>query len=37
MIALRNIAEETGQLPPRQSVVIIPVQHIIEGVDVNSL
>ncbi len=37
MIALRNIAEETGQLPPRQSLVIMPVQHVIEGVDIDKL
>jgi len=32
MIALRSIAEELGQLPPRQTVTVVPVQHVIVGV-----
>ena len=35
--ALRNIAEELAQLPPRQQVTVIPVAHIIEGIDLNDL
>lgn len=32
----RNVAEELGQLPPRQAVTIVPVQHIIVGVDMDN-
>jgi predicted transcriptional regulator len=28
---LKNVAEETGQLPPRATAVIVPVVHIIEA------
>lgn len=34
---LRAIAEELGQLPPRATVAIVPVQHILEGVDPDAL
>ena len=34
---LRNIAEELGQLPPRATVTVVPVIHVIEGVDVEDL
>lgn len=37
MIALRNIAEEMGQLPPRQTVTVMPVVHVYEGVDMEEL
>ena len=37
MIALRNIAEEMGQLPPRQTVTVMPVIHVYEGVDMEEL
>lgn len=37
MIAYRNVAEELGQLPPRQQVMIIPVQHMYEGVDMDEV
>lgn len=30
--AYRNIAEELGQLPPRASVTIVPVQNVVYGV-----
>jgi hypothetical protein len=34
---LKQVAEELGQMPPRAGVVVVPVTHIIEGVDVESL
>lgn len=34
---LHTVAEELGQLPPRATVVVQPVVHIIEGVDVEAL
>jgi hypothetical protein len=34
---LHNVAEETGQLPPRQQVSIMPVVHVIQGVDLGAL
>jgi hypothetical protein len=34
---LRNVAEELGQLPPRQQVVVAPVTHIVVGVDIDDL
>lgn len=34
---LRNVAEELGQLPPRQQAVVIPVEHVIVGVDLDQL
>lgn len=33
----RAIAEELGQLPPRATVAIVPVQHLLEGVDLDAL
>jgi len=35
--ALRNIAEELAQLPPRQQVTVIPVAHVIEGINLDDL
>ena len=35
--AIHAIAEELGQLPPRMTVTVQPVQHIIEGVIVEDL
>lgn len=32
---LRQVAEETGQLPPKTTVAILPVSHILEGVDLD--
>lgn len=37
MQILRAVAEELGQLPPRQTVVVVPVQHVVVGVDVEAL
>ena len=34
---LKAVAEETGQLPARTTVTIIPVSHVYEGVDVEVL
>lgn len=34
---LRQVAEELGQLPPRTTVTVIPVVHVIEGIDVDLL
>lgn len=34
---LRAVAEELGQLPPRATVSVVPVVHIIEGVDLEAL
>ena len=36
-IGLHNIAEEVGGLPPRQTITIIPVEHVIVGVDSGDL
>lgn len=33
----RAIAEELGQLPPRSTITIVPVQHVLEGVDLDHL
>ena len=35
--ALKAVAEELGQLPPRAQVVVMPVTHIVEGVDMDAL
>ena len=34
---LHAVAEELGQLPPRATVVVQPVIHVIEGVDLDAL
>ena len=34
---LHAVAEELGQLPPRATVTVMPVLHIIEGVDIGAL
>jgi hypothetical protein len=34
---LHAVAEETGQLPPRQQVTVMPVVHVIQGVDIDAL
>lgn len=34
---LHAVAEETGQLPPRATVAVMPVVHILEGVDPDAL
>lgn len=34
---LHNVAEELGQLPPRATVTVMPVQHVIIGVDMDAL
>jgi P27 family predicted phage terminase small subunit len=34
---LRAVAEELGQLPPRTTVVVTPVVHVLEGVNVDEL
>lgn len=34
---LRAVAEELGQLPPRATVAVVPVVHVLEGVDPNLL
>jgi predicted transcriptional regulator len=34
---LHAVAEELGQLPPRTTVAVLPVVHIIEGVDTSAL
>lgn len=34
---LHTVAEELGQLPPRQTVTIVPVVHVVEGIDINVL
>lgn len=36
-MAYRSIAEELGQLPPRQTVTVIPVVHVVETVDLQEL
>jgi len=33
----RNVAEEMGQLPPRQSITVVPVQHVVVGVETGDL
>lgn len=35
--AIHHIAEELGQLPPRMTVTVQPVTHVIEGVSVDDL
>jgi hypothetical protein len=35
--ALHQAAEELGQLPPRATVAVVPVVHVIEGIDVDLL
>jgi hypothetical protein len=34
---LHTVAEELGQLPPRQTVTVMPVVHIVEGIDLDQL
>jgi hypothetical protein len=34
---LHTVAEELGQLPPRQTVTVVPVVHIIENVNLELL
>jgi hypothetical protein len=34
---LAHVAEELGQLPPRATLTVTPVVHIIEGVDVDDV
>lgn len=34
---LRAVAEELGQLPPRATLTVMPVVHVVEGVDVEAL
>lgn len=34
---LRAVAEELGQLPPRATIAVVPVQHVLEGVDLEAL
>jgi len=34
---LHIVAEELGQLPPRATVAVMPVVHVIEGVDLEAL
>lgn len=34
---LHQVAEELGQLPPRATLTIIPVTHVVEGVDLEVL
>ena len=34
---LRAVAEELGQLPPRTTLMVMPVVHILEGVDPEAL
>lgn len=34
---LRAVAEELGQLPPRATLTVMPVVHVIEGVDLEQL
>lgn len=35
--ALHAVAEELGQLPPRQTTVVMPVTHVVVGVDTEAL
>ena len=37
MQVLKHVAEELGQMPERNRVVVIPVQHVVEGVDMREL
>lgn len=37
MQVLKHVAEELGQMPERNRVVVIPVQHVVEGVDMKAL
>lgn len=37
MALLHAIAEETGQLLPRTMIAVVPVRHILEGVDISKL
>jgi hypothetical protein len=34
---LHAVAEELGALPPRAAVMIVPVTHIVQGVDLDAL
>lgn len=34
---LGAVAEELGQLPPRATIAVIPVTHVIEGVNLDAL
>lgn len=34
---LRAVADELGQIPGRSAVIIMPVTHVIEGVDITAL
>jgi hypothetical protein len=34
---LHQVAEELGQMPPRAEVTVLPVEHIIIGVDMEAL
>ena len=34
---LHQVAEELGQMPPRAEVTVLPVQHVIIGVDLEAL
>ena len=34
---LHTVSEELGQLPPRATVAVMPVVHVIEGVDLEAL
>jgi methionyl-tRNA formyltransferase len=34
---LSSVAEELGQLPGRGAVVVVPVQHVLVGVDLDAL
>lgn len=34
---LQAVAEELGQLPPRMQTVVMPVVHVIEGIDLEAL
>jgi hypothetical protein len=32
-----NVAEELGQLPPKATIMVVPVVHVLEGVDTDAL
>lgn len=34
---LHAVAEETGQLPPRTTIAVLPVTHVVVGVDTEEL
>lgn len=34
---LHTVAEELGQLPPRQQVTVVPVVHVVESVNIDLL